>query len=410
MRWMILLACVFYGLSLVGVGCLRGGPDPLDSLDSVYAVEAPAGAGGVSPAPFTADSGSEGDPALMREGATGAFDSEAASRDRPWVGFNFNVYHPEDLGAYLEGLDRVAEMGFGSVQIVTPMFQRDGGSPTVWLSQETGFGPTREQLVTLVRYAKGKGLRVSLMPQVNFVRPRGNEWRGKIMPPNWREWWASYEAAMDRFIDIANEGGADQLVVGCELISTQGAEHLERWRSLIEHIRGRYSGLLTYSTTWDSYHRILFWDRLDRVGVSGYWDMTRGSADPAHPTDAELAARWSGILGELEGFAKLTGRPVLVTELGYPSLSWALQKPWNYVPSGGAGRDVEAQRRAYEAAAAAWRGPLREATRSGDDAWLAGVMLYKWDIYGWGGPEDTGYGVRGKPAMGVVEGMGEVTR
>ena len=388
MRALIVLALLVYGASLVAVGvggCLKSGKDGLRATSE-------SNPHIVKPDSETSDSSTQ--PQL-------ATPAHSVDDDEAWVGFNFNVYHPDDLAAYREGIDQVAGLGFGSVQFVVPMFQRDGGSIEVWTAGGPGFGPTREQLVELIRYAKGKGMRVSLMPQVNFMKPRGNEWRGKIQPPSWRVWWASYQAAMDQYVDIANETDVDQLVVGCELISTQGADHLERWRSLIEHIRGRYSGSLTYSTTWDSYHRVLFWDRLDRIGVSGYWDMTEGAADPGRPTDAELAARWSQIQRELRAFSELVGKPVLVTELGYPSLAWALEKPWNYVQSGGVKRDVEAQRRGYEAAVGAWR-PVLDA----EEDWLAGVMLYKWDIFGWGGERDTGYGVRGKPAYGVVEGWG----
>ncbi len=321
----------------------------------------------------------------------------------PFIGAALNLYHTDQLDLYLRAIDQIADTGFSAVQIVTPMFQTDGASPGVGVEVGPDRGPSPEAIAALLRHAKARGLATMLMPQVNFTDPRGNEWRGKLQPEQWGPWWASYRQTIDRFLDIAIENDVDVFVVGCELLTTHKPEHQDRWRGIIDQARTRYNGLLTYSTTWDTYHKVGFWDHLDAIGVSGYWDLTTLAADPQHPTPDALQARWHEIKQSLLAFAQSRGKPVLLTEVGYPSLPWALKDPWNYVNSQNAPADHDAQAAGYRAFISAWNGaiaPPGSAILGDSRAW--GVFFHKWDPYHQGGPDDTGYGMAGKPALGLV--------
>ncbi len=146
---------------------------------------------------------------------------------------------------------------------------------------------SREDLVRVLKHAKARGLKTVLMPQINFVHPRGNEWRGKIQPYDWSAWWQQYDRMIREHLAIANEADVDVFVVGCELL-TQTADHEAHWRDVIDMARQHFNGALTYSTNWDSYTKVRFWDGLDAIGISGYWDLTTSAKDAAAPTDAEL--------------------------------------------------------------------------------------------------------------------------
>ena len=328
------------------------------------------------------------------------------------IGVGMNFYHVGDATFVLEAIDAIADLGFTGVQIVTPVFQRDGAAARVEIIEGDGRGPRRADLLAVMRRAKDRGLTVSLMPQVNLTDPRGNEWRGKIEPApapgsdpgsdpalgGWDAWWDSYIDAIGRFADLAAEAEADVFVVGCELLTTLRPEHDAAWVRVIDTCRRKFPGALTYSSTWDTYGRVRFWDRLDLIGISGYWDLTTGAAED-EPTDAELAARWREIRADLASFAEAQGKPILITEVGWPSLPWALSDPWNYVPAPGGetAADVAAQARGYRSFIAAWDDVLQHQ----DDPFL-GVYFYEWGLFTEGGPADRGYTFRGKPAEAVV--------
>ena len=134
------------------------------------------------------------------------------------------------------------------------------------------------------------------------------------------------------------------------------------------------------------------------IGVSGYWNMTEGAEyDP--PTADDLANRWRDIRKKLLAFAEAQNRPILFTEIGYPSLPWALKDPWNYVNGQGAAVDTKTQAAGYQAFVSAWDDLLIDRPNTG---LLSGVFFYAWDPYHAGGDGDTGYGVRGKPALDLL--------
>ncbi len=320
------------------------------------------------------------------------------------IGAALNLYHTDHLSLYHNALEQMSDTGFNAVQIVTPMFQVDGASAAVQLRRGKGLGPSKADIVSLLTHAKELGMSTMLMPQINFTKPRGNEWRGKLQPQHWDPWWASYRAAIGEFLEIAEANDVDVFVVGCELLTTHKPEHEARWRDLIAVSRQSFSGRLTYSTTWDTYPKVGFWDDLDAVGVSGYWDITTLAEDPGQPTDDELASRWLEIKQRLLAFAQSQDKPVLLTEVGYPSLPWALTKPWNYINKDKLPPDPEAQARGYAAFISAWHDSIQPNKQETDSMnyWSgphpAGVFFHKWDPYHRGGPEDYGYGVAGKPA------------
>ncbi len=323
------------------------------------------------------------------------------------IGAALNLYHTDRLDLYHEALEQMSSAGFNAVQIVTPIFQDNGASAGVQQIQGPGFGPSMDDIASLLSHAKRLGMTTMLMPQINFTHPRGNEWRGKLQPEHWAPWWQSYTQTLDLFLNTAIQNDVDVFVVGCELLTTHKPEHQQRWREFIAHCRADFSGQLTYSTTWDTYHKIRFWDALDAVGVSGYWDITTLAQDPQQPTARELKNRWIEIQRRLLAYAEAQGKPILLTEVGYPSLPWALKKPWNYINADGVPADHDAQALGYAAFIAAWDGTIvpnhintanTTDTSTAGDPRSRGVFFHKWDPYHQGGPDDTGYGVAGKPA------------
>jgi hypothetical protein len=359
----------------------------------------------------------------------------------PLLGFAINFHHTDDLTLYLKAIDQIAAMGFNSVEIVTPAFQEDGASEKISVRYGPGLSPTREDLVEVLIYARAKGLSTTLMPIVLFTHPRGNEWRGKISPEKWDPWWQSYQKAIDYFIDVANESQVQMFCVGSELLTTETS--FEQWRTLIASIRSRYHGKLIYSTNWDHYHIPTFWSQLDYIGVSGYWDMTTLAQDAQQVDPDSMAKRWMEIRERLLAFSHAQKRPIIMTEIGYPTLPWALKSPWNYVAAGpDAKPDPQAQAAGYRAFLAAWEdllarkktaslqaGPSGSAAGAENDTisqtqlspsdfsaqalpkpagtprreGFLGFYFYTWDVYHQGGATDTGYGVLHKPSHKVIE-------
>jgi hypothetical protein len=308
----------------------------------------------------------------------------------PLLGFAINAHHISDLSLYLAAVDAIAGIGANGLLVVSPMFQRHVDSNEIrFVAQRC---PTNEQLVAILQRARSRSLRTTLMPVVLIEEPGANDWRGVIRPTEPETWWAGYDRLMDRFLDIARAGGADVLSVGSELNSTE--HDVDHWRRVIDRARRRFGGTLTYTANWDRYQTVPFWPLVDVISVSAYFELA-----PQEPqaSPERLAGAWRSHRDRLLAFARSQQRPVMLMEVGYPSLPWAAAHPWDYVPRGDVTADHDAQARCWRGFFDAW---APELGRSRSPA--AGLHCYCWDPYRHGGTSDTGYGVEGKPALDVI--------
>jgi len=295
---------------------------------------------------------------------------------------NLHFEMPELGVTYESLLAGMAREGFTHVSLVTQWAQGDVHSAEV--RPHPTETPPDETLRRALRAARAVGLRALVFPILWLERSRAGEWRGALRPRDRGAWWRAYERFTLHYAHIAAQEGAWGLSVGSELSSMEGDEG--RWRALIAAARARFSGRLLYSANWDHAERVPFWDAVDHIGVTGYHPL---SSAP-DPSVEELTAAWGRARDTLGRWLDRAhpGRPLLITELGYPSLRGAAARPWDYTPDRPV--DLEAQRRPLEAFRRAWRGEAR----------LEGAFVWSW--WGLGGPHDGWYTVRNKPALREV--------
>jgi len=291
-----------------------------------------------------------------------------------------------DPGRFDRALDEIAALGATHVALVVTWSQRDVRDVRVAPGDRTIDDATLRHAIERARRA---GLAVLVFPILTLDRVSPGEWRGTLAPADIDAWWQSYERFILHYAGIAADTGAEALLIGSELGSTEGWR--DRWYHLIGRVERVYGGSLVYSANWDHYQHVSFWPRLDAIGVTGYFELAgageRGR-ERAQPRAEDLAQAWRRARDDLAAFAAGRGKPLWLTEVGYASVDGTAARPWDYGLDGPV--DVEEQRRCYAAFIEAW---------SGVDA-LAGVFFWIWD--GAGGSRDRGYTPRGKPAEAVL--------
>ena len=279
-------------------------------------------------------------------------------------------------------VDDVAALGANHLSVVVAWSQTDIRAHHI--------GPhakeTQDEAVLrrIIRRARGRGLAVTLFPILWIEHRAPGEWRGTLAPSDAAAWWASYRAFVLHHAALAESEQVALFSVGSELGSMEA--DAPRWRALIAEVRGVFSGRLTYSANWDHYRDVPFWDALDLVGITGYHRIAPD--DLTDPSEAQLVAAWQAVRRQVLRWRLGVGRPLLFTELGYPSRVGAAQRPWDHGGSGAV--DLDLQRRCLAAFDRVWR--LEPA--------LAGVFF--WNAWGKGGALDDGYVTRGKPGEAVV--------
>jgi len=197
---------------------------------------------------------------------------------------------------------------------------------------------------------------------------------------DWTRWFESYEDYILPYAREAQTSGADMFSVGRELDSSV-VEREADWRRLIARIRSEFDGPLVYSANFDSWGEIGFWDALDFIGISAYFPLS----DRVDPSLGELEAGWARALGPLEVASKRWGRPVLLTEAGFPSIASAARAPWREEKTRA---DVWLQSRCYEAT-------LRALA---DRPWIEGAFFWLWERSSKPAFRDPSHTIRGKPA------------
>ncbi|TMQ61829.1 MAG: hypothetical protein E6K75_00690 [Candidatus Eisenbacteria bacterium] len=165
-------------------------------------------------------------------------------------------------------------------------------------------------------------------------------WSGSIAMKNeedWARWFAGYRGFILHYADLAERSGAEALAVGTELGGTTARER--EWRAIVAEVRRHYHGTLVYCANWaEDLHHTQFWDALDWIGVQAYYPL----CDQRAPTTQALVRGWSGPLADLETIAKIWGKPVVLTEVGYHSLDTAAIRPWEWDLPGSLSMETQA--------------------------------------------------------------------
>jgi hypothetical protein len=282
-------------------------------------------------------------------------------------GVALGLFASDPLYDYGEMVDEIAELGAGAVLVVVPIDLADSRASVPVLSVPP---PT---LHRTLRQARAAGLSVSVMPVIDLQSRSGpGDWRGRLAPDDPERFWAGYGAALDRVAVAAEAGGAARLVVGSELSSLEAEE--ARWRALIGAVRGRFGGTLTYSANWDHHAAVPFWDALDEVGVTAY-----------QPVDGDPGAAWTEALAAAKRTA--AGRPLVITEWGYPALASAGRRPWDETT--GAAPDAALQADLFGAAVDAL-------------GCAAPAASFAWNWFGRPADPESPFSPRGRPAADVL--------
>jgi len=275
----------------------------------------------------------------------------------------------------------IASLGANRIVIVVTAYQGRVTDSSIRVD------PRRTATEAAVRQAADRARTHRLQVAIKLhVDVDSGDWRGNIRPADVTGWFFSYGAWVEQWAGVAADLGASQIVVGTELAGT--VEHQEQWRGLIARVRTRYGGEVVYAASWDEAWMVPFWDAVDRVGVDFYAPVTART----NAGRVEILAGWQPWIERLNVLHGQTGKPLLLTEIGYRSVDGAGMHPYEFNNS--AAYDGAEQADLYWSAL--------EAVASAD--WIEGVYWWNWLARGGGGPSNTDYTPKGKPAVNELAG------
>ena len=321
--------------------------------------------------------------ALLLGVAIGAARGTSRSRqsvdDRAYVrGVALGLFATDPAWDYGPLIEEIRDRGASDVLVVVNAYQSDRFASDITL--RPGRSPNESTVARTLAQVRRAGMRAALMPVVRLQRRDPHDWRGVIAPADGLEaWFESYRRFVLPLARLAQNADAQRFVVGSELGSLE--PYQDHWRALISELRSEFSGVLSYSANWDHADAVQFWDALDEVGLTAYFPLTGGVG----PSWTESLARaWRAPRREIDDLRRRVGKPVLITEIGYPSQGGAAGQPWDDTSS--KVLELRLQQRLY---------------RSFCDAFSQTPSIsgfYVWNWFGFGGPRDLSFTPRGKPA------------
>ena len=262
-------------------------------------------------------------------------------------------------------LDHLVRMGVNWVSI-TP-FGRIWSLRSTFITMdfEAPYDENREAIQRFVAQAHARGIRVLLIPHLWVWNEQG--WRGEIdpgSPEGWAEYQRSYRDFVLAWARDSARFGVDAFSIGVECKSWSG-RFGGFWYALIDDVREVYPGLVTYSANWDEAVDVLFWDRLDLIGINAFYPLADhpGASFDEYVAGAERARDQ---VGEL---SRVVDIPVLFVEVGYTTRRDAAVEPWLW-PDGMSDVQIseDEQSRALEASMRAFV----------PEPWFAGLFVWRY--------------------------------
>jgi hypothetical protein len=226
---------------------------------------------------------------------------------------------------YRAELDRIATTGSTCVSLQA-IYRMESGASNEVLRHPTS-SPSEAALRRTFEQARERQLRMMFFPTINMRDEAENAtwWRGNIEPSDWDQWWRNYTAFNVRLAKLAQEGGVEWYSVGTEMASTH--RFPERWRSLVAEVRMVFHGKVTYSVNFDSHDSFTFGDCLDVIGMNSYDPIAKYDD---YPSETQIRDAWWWIVAKARTLQVRFRKPVMITEVGYPSVAHAHVGPWDF--------------------------------------------------------------------------------
>ncbi|HEX4926132.1 MAG TPA: hypothetical protein VFV50_18710 [Bdellovibrionales bacterium] len=285
----------------------------------------------------------------------------------------------------IQRFDRIRGAGFKRITIPYWGCQPDSKSSEVGACELI----SEDRYAYQAKIAMSRGLKVSFLPIVGTLT---GEWRGLFKPKDVPRWFQTYGAWITKVAREAQILQMEELVAGTEF-SVFLFQQDAHWKALLRDLRSSFGGRLVVTTNWD-HPDFKFWSEADAFGVSAYFPLSSFEThDPNRLLNGAIQNRET-----MRGKASRAGKPLHITEFGFPSLSTAATKPYHYPQNNEPYKvDQALQAKCYEAFLKSWVMSGGGAQPIAMNAWASGDPAHELAVWN--------FEFLGKPAEAIIRGF-----
>ena len=218
-------------------------------------------------------------------------------------------------------VENLKKSGITDISLVITWYQDEQDSTEIKPLYIGGNSARDEAIIHAINQIHKNGMRVRLKPHVDCVN---GTFRGDIIPGD--KWFESYLDFIIHFAALAREYDVECFCIGTELEGTTYEEYDEHWNNLIKEVRKIFKGKVTYAANWSEYKGVLFWNKLDFMGIDAYFPLT----DKNNPSQEDLDNAWVAVKREIKEYRDENNIivPLIFTEVGYQSADGTNKTPW----------------------------------------------------------------------------------
>lgn len=289
---------------------------------------------------------------------------------------------------FKQSLLKLSQDGANLVTLVIPWYQTNTTTTALLHGNDT---PSDASVINAITYAHSLGLKVMLKPHVD---PFSGEWRAMINPSDRATWFNNYGNMLTHYAQIAEQNHVEAMCLGTELYDMTSPNanptNTTYWNNMIQQVRDAFGGKLTYdaqhSGPYSELNEVTFWDKLDFIGISGYFPLSGSSV-------SDYLTSWKNADAQyITPLYQKWNKPIWFTEVGYKSISGANTNPGDWQKTGGL--DLQGQAALYQALFTYWT----------DKPYLKGITFWEWTSNpNGGGSSNTDYTPQNKPAEAIIK-------
>lgn len=240
-----------------------------------------------------------------------------------WVykGASFIPQSTTDFGSgdFQQSVRNFKAAGGNTVNFIVPYYQSNSGATDINAGWNT---PSDSSLISGIQYVHSLGMKAEISI---YLENYNGEWRANINPGDRNTWYQKYGDVLVHYGQLGQAQGVELYQLGAELVdmasASQNGDNTQRWVGMINRVRAVYKGALTYSANrgqqgWASeLPNIQFWDKLDYIGVSAYYDFNTDNSV------ASLKSQWQNVNNyDIAPIAQRWNKPIIFAEVGYRSV------------------------------------------------------------------------------------------
>ncbi len=220
--------------------------------------------------------------------------------------------------------NHLKKLGINSVQLNPFAYQKNIATIKLKWNDPT---MTEEHILKEIDLAHRTGMSVMLKPHIWLGGWKSKEWRSQIDYEDSSKlslWFKEYSRFIKKQLNIAISGNVEYFVIGTELVKL--TKYKKEWENIISMVReSNYKGKITYACEAWNAKNILFWDKLDFIGLDFYYGF-RGDEKDHESLKSFYKQK---LIAHME-HAKKFQKPIIFTEIGFPSHEFAIRKPYSW--------------------------------------------------------------------------------